>query len=97
LRAAAARAATVAGHVRLCLDDGSERTADRLLLGTGYRVDVGRYDFLDAALVNAIQTIDGCPVLSQAFESSVEGLHFLGAAAAASAGPGMRLHERSKT
>jgi FAD-dependent urate hydroxylase len=83
-------AATVAGHVRLCLDDGSERTAERLLLGTGYRVDVRRYAFLDAALVNAIRTVDGYPVLSQAFESSVEGLHFLGAAAAASAGPGMR-------
>jgi Pyridine nucleotide-disulphide oxidoreductase len=83
-------AATGAGHVRLRLEDGSERTAERLLLGTGYRVDVRRYAFLDAALINAIQTVDGYPVLSQAFESSVEGLHFLGAAAAASAGPGMR-------
>jgi len=83
-------AAAVAGHVRLRLDDGTERTAERLLLGTGYRVDVRRYAFLDADLVNAIRTVDGYPVLSQAFESSVEGLHFLGAAAAASAGPGMR-------
>jgi NADPH-dependent 2,4-dienoyl-CoA reductase/sulfur reductase-like enzyme len=78
------------GGVRLNLGDGSERTADHVLLGTGYRVDVRRYGFLDSALATAIRTDKGYPVLSRFFESSVEGLYFLGAPAAASAGPGMR-------
>ena len=78
------------GSVRLNLRDGSERTADHVLLGTGYRVDVRRYGFLNSALATAIRTANGNPVLSRFFESSVEGLYFLGAPAAASAGPGMR-------
>jgi hypothetical protein len=78
------------GSVRLTLGDGSERTADHILLGTGYRVDVRRYGFLEPALASAIRTDNGYPVLSRFFESSVEGLYFLGAPAAASAGPGMR-------
>jgi Pyridine nucleotide-disulphide oxidoreductase len=78
------------GCVHLNLGDGSERTADHVLLGTGYRVDVRRYGFLDSALATAIRTDNGYPVLSRFFESSIEGLYFLGAPAAASAGPGMR-------
>lgn len=78
------------GSVRLNLGDGSERTADHVLLGTGYRVDVRRYGFLDSALATSIRTDNGYPLLSRFFESSVEGLYFLGAPAAASAGPGMR-------
>jgi FAD-dependent urate hydroxylase len=78
------------GAVRLKLGDGSERMADHVLLGTGYRVDVRRYPFLDSALAAAVRTNNGYPVLSRFFESSVDGLYFLGAVAAASAGPGMR-------
>ena len=78
------------GGVCLKLGDGSERVADHVLLGTGYRVDIRRYSFLDPALATAVRTRDGYPVLSRFFESSVEGLYFLGAVAAASAGPGMR-------
>ena len=40
-----------AGRLRLRLSDGSEVTADHLLLGTGYRVDVARYAFLARDLV----------------------------------------------
>jgi cation diffusion facilitator CzcD-associated flavoprotein CzcO len=78
------------GHVRLRLDDGSERSADHLILGTGYRVDIRRYAFLDRPLAESISTVNGYPVLSRSFESSVRGMYFLGAPAAASAGPGMR-------
>jgi FAD-dependent urate hydroxylase len=83
-------AAAMNGGVRLRLADGSEKVADHVLLGTGYRVDIRRYSFLEPALAAAVRTRDGYPVLSRFFESSVEGLYFLGAAAAASAGPGMR-------
>jgi thioredoxin reductase len=78
------------GGVRLTLGDGSKRIADHLLLGTGYRVDIRSYDFLDPSLAASVRTTNGYPVLSRFFESSVDGLYFLGAVAAVSAGPGMR-------
>lgn len=88
--ASSVTSATANGGVRLTLGDGGERAADHVLLGTGYRVDVRRYGFLDPDLAGAVRTVDGYPVLSQFFESSVGELYFLGAPAAASAGPGMR-------
>lgn len=80
--------AAVAGNrVHLKLNDGSERTVDHVLLATGYRVDVSRYDFLAPALVNHLKTVNGFPVLGRGLESSVPGLHFLGKPAAWSFGP----------
>jgi cation diffusion facilitator CzcD-associated flavoprotein CzcO len=73
--------------VRLKLDDGSERTADHVFLGTGYRVDVSRYDFLGSNLIQGLRRQGGYPELGPGFESSVAGLHFLGAPAAWSFGP----------
>jgi len=78
------------GHVRVHLDDGSDRTGDHLILGTGYQVDIRRYPFLDRRLADSVATAGGYPILSRSFESSVRGMYFLGAPAAASAGPGMR-------
>jgi FAD-dependent urate hydroxylase len=81
---------TEASSVRLRLDSGEERTVDHIIFGTGYRVDVRRYSFLDEDLLAGIQVTSGFPKLSAAFESSAPGLYFVGAPAAASAGPGMR-------
>lgn len=78
------------GKVHLCLSDGSERTVDHVLLGTGYRIDVSRYPFLDRALIGQLRVRAGSPVLSRGLRSSVPGLHFLGAPAAESFGPVMR-------
>jgi cation diffusion facilitator CzcD-associated flavoprotein CzcO len=83
-------AARADGHLRLTLDDGSRRTVDHALLATGYRVDVSRYDFLARRIVADVRRVDGLPVLSRSFESTVPGLHFIGAAAAWSHGPLMR-------
>ena len=69
--------------------DGGQRTVDHLLLGTGYRVDIARYSFLAPALAR-IRRAGGYPVLSRGMESSVPGLHFVGAPAAWSFGPIMR-------
>jgi hypothetical protein len=76
------------GRARLRLDDGSSRLVDHLLLGTGYRVDLGRLPILADELRGAL---DGGPlVLGPGFESRVPRLHFVGAAATYSFGPIMR-------
>jgi cation diffusion facilitator CzcD-associated flavoprotein CzcO len=76
--------------LRLRLDDGGTREADHLLLATGYRVDVSRYTFLASSFVNTLRCVNGYPVLGPGLESSVPGLHFVGAPAAWSFGPLMR-------
>jgi cation diffusion facilitator CzcD-associated flavoprotein CzcO/predicted ATP-grasp superfamily ATP-dependent carboligase len=78
------------GAVELHLDDGSSRVVDRVLLGTGFRVDVRRYPFLADELLASLELADGYPVLRAGLESSVTGLHFAGAPAAYSFGPVMR-------
>jgi cation diffusion facilitator CzcD-associated flavoprotein CzcO len=78
------------GQVELTLSDGSQRRADHVLLATGYRVDVTGYDFLPDALLQRIARVGGYPRLRRGFESSVPGLHFLGAPSAWSFGPLMR-------
>jgi FAD-dependent urate hydroxylase len=84
------RASEAGGGVRLHLADGSERTFDHILLGTGYEIDVRRYPFLDRDLLAERALSNGYPVLRPGLESSVPGLHFLGAPAAHSFGPVMR-------
>ncbi|MGH2884627.1 MAG: hypothetical protein ACRDPA_18330, partial [Solirubrobacteraceae bacterium] len=76
--------------LELTLSDGTTRHVDHLMFGTGYKVDVARYPFLDESLVADIQRVDGYPTLRRGFESRVAGLHFLGAPAARSFGPIMR-------
>ncbi len=83
-------AEVLSGQVELTLDDGSHRTVDHVLLGTGFRVDLTRYGLLDADLLGAVQRENGYPVLGRGLESSVPGLHFLGAPASWSFGPIMR-------
>jgi FAD-dependent urate hydroxylase len=83
--------ATASGdRVHLRLDDGGTREVDHVVLGTGYRVDISRYPFLAPELVQSMRTVAGYPKLSTGLESSVPGLHFVGAPAAASFGPVMR-------
>jgi cation diffusion facilitator CzcD-associated flavoprotein CzcO len=76
--------------VHVTLGDGSERTVDHVLLGTGYRVDITEYDFLSPELRHRVRRVGGYPILGRGFESSIPGLHFLGAPAAWSFGPTMR-------
>lgn len=83
--------ATARGNrVELRLSDGSDRLVDHVLMATGYRVDVRKYEFLSPSLVSALRLRDGHPILGRGFESSVPGLHFLGAPAMWSYGPLMR-------
>lgn len=83
-------AMTAGEQLHLNLDDGSDRYVGHVLLATGYRVDIARYSFLSAELRRTLRCVDGYPVLTDGFESSAPGLHFLGASAAETFGPVMR-------
>jgi len=76
-----------AGRIVLELDDRSTRSADHVLLGTGYRVDIKGFPLLAPELVRRIKTTDEYPELTRRMESSVSGLFFAGAAAAWNFGP----------
>ena len=78
------------GRVRLRVDDGGERVVDHVVLGTGYAMDARRYPFLAPELAAELKVARGYPVLRRGLESSVPGLHFLGAPAYGSFGPVMR-------
>jgi Pyridine nucleotide-disulphide oxidoreductase len=83
--------ATASEHgLELRLTSGARRYVDHLMLGTGYRVDIAKYPFLGHALLADLEQVDGFPILTRGLESSVPGLHFLGAPAAWSFGPIMR-------
>lgn len=82
------------GNVRLQLraEDGAEReiVAEHVIAATGYKVDMGRLTFLSPEIRSKVKTVQGSPVLSSTFESSIPGLYFVGVAAANSFGPVMR-------
>ena len=77
-------------RLSLRLSDNTERFVDHMLLATGYRVDISRYPFLTGQILESIRRINGYPQLDSGFQTSMPGLHFLGAAAAWSFGPLMR-------
>jgi FAD-dependent urate hydroxylase len=83
-------ATETAGRLQLVLDDGSKREVDRAVLGTGYRIDLDIHPVLAPTLKDSLQRMNGAPKLGVGLESSVPGLHFVGAAASASFGPLMR-------
>jgi FAD-dependent urate hydroxylase len=82
-----AQANPLPDEIALKLDDGSERRVDHVVLGTGYQVDLSRYDFLPKKLTDDVAQFDGYPRLARGFRSSVPKLHFIGATAARSFGP----------
>ena len=53
------------GAVRVRFGGGEERTADHLLLGTGYRVDIARYPFIAPSLLARVRRVNGYPVLGR--------------------------------
>jgi hypothetical protein len=89
-----ARADAIDGRVRLELDmlEGGRRivTADHVIAGTGYKVDMRRLAFFGPDVLNRLDCVNHTPRLSRWFESSIRGLHFVGTAASNSFGPMMR-------
>ena len=78
------------GGLELTLDDGSRREIDHAVLATGYRIDLSKYGFLGPELLRSVRLVNGYPSLTTGLESSVPGLHFMGATAATTFGPVMR-------
>jgi FAD-dependent urate hydroxylase len=76
-----------AQSVRLTLDDYSTRMVDHVVLGTGYRINISQLRYFSSSIAARLMTVQGFPVLTRYFESSIPGLHFIGAPAAWSFGP----------
>ena len=80
----------IQNRVSVHLSDGTVGEYDHILLGTGYQVDITRYSFLSPRILQLVKRVNGYPLLNTGFETSLPGLHFLGAPAAFSFGPLMR-------
>jgi FAD-dependent urate hydroxylase len=94
-----ARAVERGGRLSLTVQ-GPEKTieveTDHVIAGTGYQVDLERLQYLGSSLRARIKTFERVPILDQAFQSSVPGLHFVGVTSAQSFGPVMRFAYGSK-
>jgi FAD-dependent urate hydroxylase len=75
--------------ISLTLDNATKRY-DHVLTATGYQIDVDKMTMLAPKLREKIARHGGLPALNGGLESSVRGLHFVGAAAVASFGPLLR-------
>jgi hypothetical protein len=64
--------------------------AGHVIAATGYRVDLRRLPFLSEGIRHHLKCLEGAPVVSRDFESSVAGLYFVGLATAQDFGPVMR-------
>ena len=86
-----ASAARDGDGVRLSLSDGTLLEASRLVLATGYKIDVSRYHILDGTLSRNLQkTSDGYPILKPNLETSVGGLYMTGVVGERTLGPTLR-------
>lgn len=74
------------------LDSGDSQLieADHVIAATGFRPDIGRLKFLAPSITDAMDCVDGTPVLTRHFETSVPGLFTVGVLAANSFGPLLR-------
>jgi len=79
------------GRLNLFLSDGSKEQVDRIVLATGYKIDISRFGILDSVLKQEIkQTSDGYPVLQTSLETSVPGLFMTGVVGERTLGPTLR-------
>jgi thioredoxin reductase len=79
-------------HLTVRAKDGSQQeiVTEHIIAATGYKVNMERLQFLSSDIRSQIKDLNGAPVLSSNFESSVPGLYFTGVASANSFGPVMR-------
>jgi len=81
------RSVATNGAVQVELADGERLEVDSLVLGTGYRFDLGRLGFLDERVRDGIHVRDGWPVLDRCFRSTDPRIRFVGYAAEGRFGP----------
>jgi hypothetical protein len=77
-------------EVHVTLDGAGERAVDHVVMATGYKVDMTRHPLIGPQLAAELECFRGSPRLRRGLESSLPGLHFVGAMAAQSFGPLMR-------
>ncbi len=78
-------------RLKLSLSDASIEQVDRVVLATGYKIDISRYEILEEGLKQNIQqTSDGYPVLQTSLETSVPGLFMTGVVGERTLGPTLR-------
>jgi len=76
------------GELTVALTNGETFKVDKLILATGYKVDIARLPFLAAGnLLERLETRNGFPVLDDHFQTSVEGLFITSMPAAQDFGP----------
>jgi thioredoxin reductase len=85
------RAAIDGTGLQLELSNGTKDRVDFVVLATGYKVDVSRYNILDSSLKRQIQMRpDGYPVLDTNLQTSVNGLYMAGVIGEKTLGPTLR-------
>lgn len=78
-------------HLTVAVGGGTETLdADHVIAATGFRIDLAHLRYLDPALRDRIRCLDGAPILSSRFETSVPGLFMVGTPSAATFGPLLR-------
>ncbi len=89
---AAAQATNDGLRLSLSLGNGhlEEHETEHLIAATGYRPDIRRLSFLAEPIRTQLKTAANAPVLSRDFQSSINGLYFVGIASANNFGPMMR-------
>jgi thioredoxin reductase len=85
------RATVEAKVLQLELSNGAKDHVDFVVLATGYKIDVSRYNILDPSLKRNIRIAsDGYPVLDTNLQSSVPGLYMAGVIGEKTLGPTLR-------
>jgi FAD-dependent urate hydroxylase len=74
------------GTLNVTLSDATQLAVDRVVLACGYRADLARVPYL-AALRDRIETVDGYPLLDEAFQTTLEGLYITGFSSTRDFGP----------
>jgi cation diffusion facilitator CzcD-associated flavoprotein CzcO len=72
--------------LRVKLSDSTELGADQIVLGCGYRADLGNVPYL-SGVVEQVEVTDGFPVLDESFQTTLDGLYVTGFSATRDFGP----------
>jgi thioredoxin reductase len=85
------RAAIEGTGLQLELSNGKKDHVDFVILATGYKIDISRYNILGSSLKRQIQIRpDGYPVLDTNLQTSVPGLYMAGVIGEKTLGPTLR-------